>query len=467
MGPHPYPYMVREFQRVVGDEAREQCRALLGGADPDVVVACVGGGSNAAGTFAGFVDTAPSSSGSRPPAARRSATAFPGIVHGMRSQFLQDEAGQILEAQLDLGRARLPGHRPRARPPGRRSAGPGTRSVDRRRGPRRLPAPRPHRGHHPGARAGARAGLARPGAQRAASSPPGPRCSSPCRAGATRTSPRSWRCSRDRPPPPATGARPAGSSGRLRARRDERAQAARPLRRPAGSATSGSTSSRRSPRPAPTPSRSGSPSPTRSWTGRSIQAASAARPRGRGDPPLDPRRARRGGDVDVPVAVMTYYNLVARAGDTAHGDRARRGRGRGARSSPTFPSRSPVRGRGGRAGRGRDGPARRADHPGRAPRAALCRLPGLPLRRRPARGDRGAGAAGDLGARDRPPLQGGDRPAGPRRRRGLDADQARELCEVADGVVVGSALVRRLLEGGGPEAAAAFVEELREGLDAG
>ena len=49
MGPHPFPWMVREFQRVVGDEAREQCRAILGGADPDVVVACVGGGSNAIG----------------------------------------------------------------------------------------------------------------------------------------------------------------------------------------------------------------------------------------------------------------------------------------------------------------------------------------------------------------------------------------------------------------------------------
>src|SRR5277367_944076 len=52
MGPHPFPWMVRELQRVVGDEAREQCRAILGGPDPDVVVACAGGGSNAAGTFA-------------------------------------------------------------------------------------------------------------------------------------------------------------------------------------------------------------------------------------------------------------------------------------------------------------------------------------------------------------------------------------------------------------------------------
>src|ERR687897_1472 len=56
VGPHPFPWMVREFQRVVGDEAREQCREILAGADPDFVVACVGGGSNAIGTFAGFVD---------------------------------------------------------------------------------------------------------------------------------------------------------------------------------------------------------------------------------------------------------------------------------------------------------------------------------------------------------------------------------------------------------------------------
>src|SRR5205809_1846836 len=43
MGPHPYPWMVREFQTILGRESREQCRAILGGADPDVVVACVGG----------------------------------------------------------------------------------------------------------------------------------------------------------------------------------------------------------------------------------------------------------------------------------------------------------------------------------------------------------------------------------------------------------------------------------------
>ena len=78
MGPHPYPWMVRELHRVIGDEARDQCRALLGGADPDVVVACVGGGSNAAGIFSGFADTGSASwSASSRPAGRRSAGASP------------------------------------------------------------------------------------------------------------------------------------------------------------------------------------------------------------------------------------------------------------------------------------------------------------------------------------------------------------------------------------------------------
>ncbi len=99
MGPHPYPWLVRELQRVVGDEARRQCRQLLGGADPDVVVACVGGGSNAAGTFAGFVDTAAVLVGVEAAGGAAMGRGVPGVVHGMRSQFLQDEAGQILEAE--------------------------------------------------------------------------------------------------------------------------------------------------------------------------------------------------------------------------------------------------------------------------------------------------------------------------------------------------------------------------------
>jgi tryptophan synthase beta chain len=106
MGPHPFPWMVREFQRVVGEEARRQCRDILDGADPDVVVACVGGGSNAIGTFAGFLDSEARlvgveagglglESGHHGAAVERG---VPGVVHGMRSLFLQDEFGQVLEA---------------------------------------------------------------------------------------------------------------------------------------------------------------------------------------------------------------------------------------------------------------------------------------------------------------------------------------------------------------------------------
>ncbi len=98
MGPHPYPWMVREFQRVVGDEAREQCRRLLGGDDPDVVVACVGGGSNAAGTFAGFVDTEARLVGVEPAGGAAVGRGIPGVVHGSRSYLLQDEHGQVMEA---------------------------------------------------------------------------------------------------------------------------------------------------------------------------------------------------------------------------------------------------------------------------------------------------------------------------------------------------------------------------------
>ena len=98
MGPHPYPWMVREFQRLVGDEAREQCRAILDGRDPDYVVACVGGGSNAAGTFAGFVDTDAQLVGVEPAGGAAITHGVPGVVHGSKSFLLQDEHGQVLEA---------------------------------------------------------------------------------------------------------------------------------------------------------------------------------------------------------------------------------------------------------------------------------------------------------------------------------------------------------------------------------
>ena len=98
MGPHPYPWMVREFQRVVGEEARVQCREVLAGADPDVVVACVGGGSNAAGTFAGFVDTGARLVGVEPDGGAAIGGGVPGVVHGSKSFLLQDDAGQVVEA---------------------------------------------------------------------------------------------------------------------------------------------------------------------------------------------------------------------------------------------------------------------------------------------------------------------------------------------------------------------------------
>ncbi len=106
VGPHPYPWIVREFQRVVGDEAREQCRVMLDGKDPDYVIACVGGGSNAIGTFAGFIETGSKligveAAGLGLESGKHGASlsrGVPGVLHGARSLFLQDEDGQILEA---------------------------------------------------------------------------------------------------------------------------------------------------------------------------------------------------------------------------------------------------------------------------------------------------------------------------------------------------------------------------------
>jgi tryptophan synthase beta chain len=99
MGPHPYPYMVRELHRVIGEEAREQCRAQLG-RDPDVVVACVGGGSNAIGIFSGFADLPDVELvGVEPAGGAAIGHGIPGVVHGSKSFLLQDEEGQVLEAE--------------------------------------------------------------------------------------------------------------------------------------------------------------------------------------------------------------------------------------------------------------------------------------------------------------------------------------------------------------------------------
>ncbi len=97
MGPHPYPWMVREFHRVVGDEARAQCIDLLGDV-PDVAVACVGGGSNAIGLFSGFIDDRTRLVGVEPAGGAAVGRGVPGVVHGMRSYLMQDEYGQVQEA---------------------------------------------------------------------------------------------------------------------------------------------------------------------------------------------------------------------------------------------------------------------------------------------------------------------------------------------------------------------------------
>ena len=98
MGPHPYPWMVREFHRVIGQEAHEQCQKLLG-RNPDVVTACVGGGSNALGIFSGFVDTEAELVGVEPEGGAAVFRGTPGVVHGSLSYLMQDEWGQVLEAE--------------------------------------------------------------------------------------------------------------------------------------------------------------------------------------------------------------------------------------------------------------------------------------------------------------------------------------------------------------------------------
>jgi tryptophan synthase beta chain len=98
MGPHPYPWMVRTFHHVIGDEAHEQCLKLMQRV-PDVVVACVGGGSNAAGIFSGFAGTEARLVGVEPAGGAAVGRGVPGVVHGMSSYLMQDEVGQVQEAE--------------------------------------------------------------------------------------------------------------------------------------------------------------------------------------------------------------------------------------------------------------------------------------------------------------------------------------------------------------------------------
>jgi tryptophan synthase beta chain len=104
-GPHPYPMMVRDFQRVIGDECRWQMPELAG-RQPDAVIACVGGGSNAMGIFYPYLDDASvqligvEAAGEGVATGRHAATltaGSPGVLHGNRTYLLQDKHGQILE----------------------------------------------------------------------------------------------------------------------------------------------------------------------------------------------------------------------------------------------------------------------------------------------------------------------------------------------------------------------------------
>ncbi|MGZ8156104.1 MAG: tryptophan synthase subunit beta [Burkholderiales bacterium] len=104
-GPHPYPMMVRDFQSVIGRECKEQMQALVG-RQPDAVLACVGGGSNAMGIFYPYIEDehvrligveAAGHGLETGKHAATLATGKPGVLHGNRTYLLQDESGQIIE----------------------------------------------------------------------------------------------------------------------------------------------------------------------------------------------------------------------------------------------------------------------------------------------------------------------------------------------------------------------------------
>ena len=105
-GPHPFPGMVRDFHRVIGEEARAQVLELTGRL-PDAIAACVGGGSNAIGIFAAFLDDPTvalwgfEAGGDGVHTGRHAATitgGAPGVLHGARSYLLQDDMGQTIES---------------------------------------------------------------------------------------------------------------------------------------------------------------------------------------------------------------------------------------------------------------------------------------------------------------------------------------------------------------------------------
>ena len=125
MGPHPFPTIVRDFQAVISREIRAQLLEKEGRL-PDAVLACVGGGSNAIGSFYHFIGDeqvrligceAAGRGVDTPETAATIATGKLGIFHGMKSYFCQDAVRPDRPGLLHLRRTGLPGHRPGARPP--------------------------------------------------------------------------------------------------------------------------------------------------------------------------------------------------------------------------------------------------------------------------------------------------------------------------------------------------------------
>ena len=98
VGPHPYPELVRELQAVIGREARAQVVEAEGRL-PDAAIACVGGGSNAIGLFAGFLDDDVELIGVEAANAASLGSGRAGVLHGARSSLLADEDGQVLDAE--------------------------------------------------------------------------------------------------------------------------------------------------------------------------------------------------------------------------------------------------------------------------------------------------------------------------------------------------------------------------------
>lgn len=118
-GPHPYPMMVRDFQAVIGEECKVQMPEMTG-RQPDAVIACVGGGSNAMGIFYPYIDHVDvkligvEAAGEGIETGRHAASltgGSPGVLHGNRTYLLQDEDGQIIETHSISAGLDYPGRR--------------------------------------------------------------------------------------------------------------------------------------------------------------------------------------------------------------------------------------------------------------------------------------------------------------------------------------------------------------------